>query len=244
MFAPIENGRIGLAGWYLIGLLLFIVYASFRSRRRVAEMPKLPSRSRHFVSTLVMLVLLFMLALLVARVDWITLYPRVVPTPLQIGVGLIVAFLLAAGMRPLWRRSVAEGDRRIYLFSPQTGREKVLWIAVSLMAGIGEETIYRGVLYVLFLTLTHSAPAAAALSAIIFAGNHGIQSTRSMVIIFFFSLAFQALALWTGSLYVSMLAHFVYDVIAGLTYSRLTKEMGYQPPGPVAAATAPERAGG
>src|SRR5262245_25745151 len=103
MFVPIESGRIGLAGGYFIGLLLFIVYASFRSRRRVAEMPKLPSRSRHFVTTLVMLSLLFALALIVARADGIALYPRVMPTPLQIGVGLAVAFLLAAGMRPWWR---------------------------------------------------------------------------------------------------------------------------------------------
>ncbi len=241
MFVPIENGHIGIAGWYFIGLLLFIVYASFRSRRRVAEMPVLPSRTRHFASTLIMLVLLFALALIVARLDGIRLYPRVVPTPLQIGAGLLVAFVLAAGMMPMWRRAVAKGDRRIYLFSPQTGREKALWIAVSLIAGIGEETAYRGVLYILLRTLTHSAPAAAVLSAAIFAGNHGLQSTRSMVIIFFFSLIFQALALWTGSLYVGMLSHFVYDVIAGLTYSRLTREMGYRATGdPSTPATATE----
>jgi membrane protease YdiL (CAAX protease family) len=65
-----------------------------------------------------------------------------------------------------------------------------------------------------------------------------------MVIIFFFSLIFQALALWTGALYVGMLAHFVYDVIAGLTYSRLVREMGVHPEDTPAAAAAPEPAGG
>src|SRR5262245_29624655 len=106
MFAPLESGRIGLGGWYLIGLLLYLCYASFRSRRKVAARRKLPGRTRHFVSTLIMLSLLFALALIAARTDGIPLYPRAMPTPLQIGVGLGVAFLLAAGMRPLWRRAV------------------------------------------------------------------------------------------------------------------------------------------
>lgn len=244
MFVPIEGGRIGIAGWYFIALLVFLIYATFRSRKRIATMPKLPSRTKHFASTLIVLTLLYLLALLVARVDWIMLYPRMMPTPLQLGVGVALALVLAAGMRPLWRRAVAKGDRRLYLFSPTTTREKVLWIGVSLMAGVGEETAYRGVLYVLFLTLTKSPWGAAVLAALIFAGNHAVQSNRSMAIIFFFSLIFQALALWTGALYLGMLTHFVYDVIAGLTYSHLVREMGYRAEGEPQAAVAPEPAGG
>jgi len=245
MFVPIASGHIGFAGWYFIGLLVYLIYATFRSRKRIATMPKLPSRTRHFTTTLIVLGLIYVLTLLVARVDRITLYPRVMPTPLQIGVGLALAMVLAAGMRPLWRQSVAKGDRRLSLFSPQGGREKTLWIAVSLMAGIGEETAYRGVLYVLLLTLTQSPWAAAGLSALIFAGNHAVQSNRSMVIIFIFSLMFQALALWSGALYVGMLTHFIYDVIAGFTYSKLVREMGVHPEGTSqAAAGAPEPAGG
>jgi membrane protease YdiL (CAAX protease family) len=229
MFAPLARGHIGFVGWYFIGLLVFLCYASFGSRKRIATMPKLPSRTRHFASTLIILGSIFVLALLVARKEWITLYPRVMPPPLQIGVGVALALVLAAGMRPLWRQAVARGDRRLFLFSPQGGREKALWIAVSLMAGVAEETAYRGVLYVLFLTIAKSPWAAAGLSALIFAGNHAVQSNRSMVIIFFFALIFQGLALWTGALYVGMLAHFVFDVIAGFTYSKLVREMGVHP---------------
>jgi membrane protease YdiL (CAAX protease family) len=133
-----------------------------------------------------------------------------------------------------------KGDRRIYFFSPESPREKGLWVGVSLCAGIGEEIAYRGVLYILFLTLTHSAWAAALLAALIFAANHAMQSMRSMAIIFVFSFVFQALALWTGALYVSMIAHFVYDVVAGFTYSRLVRELGWRADiAPPAAAPAP-----
>jgi len=242
VFVPLESGHIGLAGWYFIGLLVFLTWASLRSRKRIAAVATLPSRTRHFTSTMVVLALLFALALLVARVHGMTLFPRVIPTPLQIGVGLATAGVLAAGMAPAWRRAVAKGDRRIYLFSPATAKEKALWVGVSLCAGIAEETAYRAVLYVLFLTLTRSIWMAAVLGALVFAGNHAVQSLRSMVIIFFFSLIFQGLALWTGTLYVSMLAHFVYDVIAGLTYSRLVREMGYRAQGEPEPAVAPAAA--
>jgi membrane protease YdiL (CAAX protease family) len=245
MFVPIARGHIGFVGWYFIGLLAFLGWASFRSRKRMATMPKLPSRARHFTSTILVLSLIFVLSLLVARMERIPLFPRSMPTPLHIGVGLAIAGVLAACMRPLWRQSVAQGDRRIYFFTPSNALERGLWIGVSLVAGIGEEVTYRGVLYVLFLTLTRSPWAAALLSAAWFAAGHAVQSARSMAIIFLFSLIFQGIALRTGALYVAMLAHFVYDVIAGLTYSRLAREMGYQPPGAVGAAAAvPEPAGG
>jgi membrane protease YdiL (CAAX protease family) len=244
MFVPIARGTIGFAGWYFIGILTLIGWASFRSRKRIATMPTLPSRARHFTNTMIMLSLITLLALLVARVERMSLFPRTIPTPLKIGAGLAIAGVLAACMRPLWRQSVAQGDRRVYLFTPSNALERGLWIGVSLVAGVGEEITYRGVLYVLFLTLTHSPWAAALLGAAVFAAGHAVQSTRSMVIIFLFSLVFQGLVVWTGALYVAMLAHFVYDVIAGLTYSRLAREMGYQPPGAVGQATALESAGG
>jgi len=244
MFQPLARGHIGFIGWYFIGLLVYLVFATFRARQRIARMPKLPTRTRHFISTIIVLGLLLVGALLVARVDGIPLFPRAWPTPLQAGVGLALALVLAAGMRPFWRRAVATGDRRLYLFSPTTPREKGLWIGVSLMAGVAEETVYRGVLYVLLLTVTRSPWAAAGLSALIFAGNHAVQSNRSMVIIFLFSLLFQALALWSGALYAGMLAHVVFDVIAGFTYSKLVREMGYRAQGePETVAVTPEPAG-
>jgi hypothetical protein len=157
MFVPIARGTIGFAGWYFIGILTLIGWASFRSRKRIATMPTLPSRARHFTNTMIMLSLITLLAVLVARVERMSLFPRTIPTPLQIGAGLAIAGVLAACMRPLWRQSVAQGDRRVYLFTPSNALERGLWIGVSLVAGVGEEITYRGVLYVLFLTLTHTA---------------------------------------------------------------------------------------
>jgi len=47
--------------------------------------------------------------------------------------------------------------------------------------------------------------------------------------ILLFALGFHALVWLSGSLYVAMVVHIAYDIIAGLTYGRLGKELGYSP---------------
>ena len=41
--------------------------------------------------------------------------------------------------------------------------------------------------------------------------------------------AFHILVFVSGSLYVAMIVHFVYDVIAGFTYARFARELGLLP---------------
>lgn len=229
MLTPLADREIGWIGWYFIGIQLFLAWASFRSRGRVAAMTALPSRARHFATTILMQGLYLSLTVLVARIYRVDLFPRDLPTPLEVAAGFVTAGLLAAGMLPLWRRAVASRSRRLHFFMPTGVKEKALWSGVSLAAGIGEEATYRGLLTILLATLTGSAWGGVLLSALIFALGHAFQSRLSMAIIFGFALVFQGLAAWTGALYVSMIAHVVYDLIAGFTYSRLGREMGYVP---------------
>jgi len=239
--APLPYG-IGLIGWYFIGIQVLMAWMSFRSRARVDALKTLPPRTRSFTGTLVVQVVMLSLSLLVAGRLHLTLLPRVAPTPIHLLAAVVVAGALVAFMYPRWKQAVAKGARRLYFFMPQGRKEKALWIAVSTAAGFGEECTYRGVLYVLLYTLTGSVWAGALLSAALFAGGHAFQSLRSMIIIFAFSLVFQTLAFWSGALYVSMLAHFLYDVTAGMSYSRLGRALGYRAegePGAPVPATAP-----
>ena len=232
------HGGVGPIGWYYIAVQVLMMWVSFRSRGKVARMATLPSRTRHFASVILMQVLLISLTLLVAQVKWIPLFPRTLPKPLHVLAGIAVALIFARAMYPLWKRTVAQRTRRAYFFMPSASGEKALWSCVSLAAGIGEELTYRGVLHVLLTGLTGSARVGALLSALIFAGGHAFQSRLSMAIIFCFALTFQALAFWTGALYVPMLAHVLYDLIAGFSYSRLGREMGYRAEGEPGAAGA------
>jgi len=234
-FGPVAGGimsapprDVGIVGWYFI-LLLYLAWASYRSRQRVGPTATLPSRTRYFATTIVVQSLLLALSLLIARVKWVTLLPPRVPTLPQVGAGVAIALVLALGMSPLWKRAVATRSRRLHFFMPRGAGQKALWVGVSIAAGIAEEVTYRGMLFVLLVTITRSAWAAALLGALIFAAGHAFQSRASMAIIFGFALIFQGLAFWTGALYVSMLAHALYDAIAGLTYSRLGEQAGFDP---------------
>jgi membrane protease YdiL (CAAX protease family) len=99
------------------------------------------------------------------------------------------------------------------------------------------------VLYALFLDLAGRWWSAARLSALVFGVVHAFQSRRSMLIIFCFSVIFQLLVIWTGALVVSMLVHFLSDVAAGFTHSRLGREMGCRADGAPDPEPAPGGAG-
>ena len=72
-------------------------------------------------------------------------------------------------------------------------------------------------------------PLAIGLSIISFALAHAIQGMRSVLAIAAIATSFHALFVLSGSLYVGMLVHFVYDVIAGFTYAQLARELGFLP---------------
>ena len=85
-------------------------------------------------------------------------------------VGIAVGFWIVAAML-LWifgwlLRTAALGRNVSTL--PQRGIELTFWIALSVTAGICEETIFRGYLQRQFMALTKSAPAGILLSAATF----------------------------------------------------------------------------
>lgn len=233
--------QMGLAGLFVL-FQLYIVWKVWASRAKLSEMKVLPARSRHYTSTLIGEAFLVFISLAVAYALGLRLFPRVVPTPADLMMGLIACVALVLFMIPRWKAAVKKGSRRLYFLMPEGPKEKALWVAVSAAAGFCEEITYRGVLYWVLIALTGQWWLAALVSALIFAGAHANQSWLSMAIIFGFALVFQALAIRTGSLYVSMLVHFLYDVVAGFTYAKLGREMGYRAegdPGAGAAAAAP-----
>jgi len=223
----VDPRHVGVGGWYHIALFgVLLPWLAVRSRSRVAGRP-LPSLRRHLPGVLLQLAALAGLSLLVARVEWIPLFPRAMPPLWTVALGLVLAFLAAAAMYPRWRRSVGERKRITYLFMPRTGGERAWWIAVACAAGLSEEISWRGVQWVLLTRLTGNVWIAAALCVVMFAVAHALQGGRSVTIILAFAAAFHALVALSGSLYVAMGAHALYDVLAGLGYSRLGEQLGY-----------------
>jgi membrane protease YdiL (CAAX protease family) len=127
----------------------------------------------------------------------------------------------------LWRKRVEERSRKTWLFMPRTRRERILWVLCSVAAGVSEEVTYRGVMFAILWRLTGNPIAAALIAAAVFSISHVLQGFKSMAIIFGFALAFQSISWLSGSLYVAMIVHAAYDVIAGLSYGAYGEKLGY-----------------
>lgn len=114
------------------------------------------------------------------------------------------------------RRVLGGADSRVAGLTPTTPAEKIVWIALSLAAGIAEEFAYRGYLQRQFTAWTRSRTAGVLLQAMVFGLSHGYQNVQSMIVVAAYGLLFGLLALWRGTLAPGMLAHAATDIVGGL----------------------------
>lgn len=118
----------------------------------------------------------------------------------------IVARLLRAG-------SAAED---IKFMMPQGAFEIVLWVALSITAGICEETIFRGYLQRQFSAWTRNVWVGVIISAVLFGAGHIYQGAKRAIVIAVFGAMFGILAAMRHSLKPGMMAHGWQDSIAGI----------------------------
>jgi membrane protease YdiL (CAAX protease family) len=134
-------------------------------------------------------------------------------------IGIAAGFWVVA--LPLLRifarllRVDAQG-RDLQFILPHGGAEITLWIALSVSAGICEETIFRGYLQRQFMALTKSAPAGILISAAAFGAAHAYQGSRRSILIGLFGAMFGILAYWRGSVRPGMIAHAWQDSLGGV----------------------------
>jgi len=94
--------------------------------------------------------------------------------------------------------------------------EILLWIGVSISAGICEELVFRGYFQRQFHAYTHSRWIALFLQAMLFGISHGYQGTVACVKIVIFGLLYGSLALWRKSLRPGKMAHAWSDILSGI----------------------------
>jgi membrane protease YdiL (CAAX protease family) len=99
---------------------------------------------------------------------------------------------------------------------PQRAVEILLWIGVSVSAGISEELVFRGYFQRQFHAYTGSRWAALCLQAALFGISHGYQGIEACVKIAVFGALYGWLALWRRSLRPGMIAHAGSDILSGI----------------------------
>lgn len=225
-------GSISVLGWaFVLFVTVVVPWAVIRNRETALAMAGIPLALR-FYAMLLPQVVLGLLAVATGLVEGIPLFPPRAPSASSWLLGVIFLIVALALVRPHWRRSVEERKPTWRLFAPTNLEERKMWVALSLSAGVGEELVWRGVLPVLLATVLGSAAIGIALSIASFALAHAIQGLRSVLAIAAIAAAFHALVFVSGSLYVAMVVHFVYDVIAGFTYARFARDLGMLRPFP------------
>ena len=111
---------------------------------------------------------------------------------------------------------------------PRNNTELGRFYAVSATAGIVEETLWRGYM---FWYLGHIMPlwAAAIVTSVIFGFGHIYQGVANVPKIILVGGVFAGLYLLTGSLWLPMLLHAVFDAVQGRTVYRLLSSTSATP---------------
>ncbi len=115
-----------------------------------------------------------------------------------------------------WLLRIAALGHNIQFMLPHGGIELTSWIALSVTAGICEETIFRGYLQRQFMALTKSAPAGILLAAAAFGAAHAYQGLRMVILIGLYGAMFGILAYRRGSVRPGMIAHAWQDSLSGV----------------------------
>src|SRR6202165_3664651 len=137
---------------------------------------------------------------------------------------VFVDAVLALGLWGIWTLVEIAWDRwlgtshaaPIQTLLPQRAVEILLWIGVSISAGVCEELVFRGYFQKQFETFTHSRWGAWFLQAVLFGVSHGYQGIEACVKIAILGSLYGLLALWRKSLRPGMVAHAWGDILSGI----------------------------
>lgn len=124
------------------------------------------------------------------------------------GIGVafsVLSTILLSGIAD--HLSGPDPDRTIRFLMPHGRVEMMMWIALSITAGICEETIYRGYLQRQFIAFTRNVPAGIIISGLAFGLAHSYQGVAKASVIGVEGILLGALAHWRQSVHPGMIAH-------------------------------------
>ncbi len=110
---------------------------------------------------------------------------------------------------------ISESELVDYLI-PRSTSEKIAFAGLSVSAGIAEELIFRSFLIGVLHQASGSMAVAVTVSVAAFAVTHAYQGMVGVVRVVLLGLLLTAPFLLTGSVYPSMIAHTILDLLAGL----------------------------
>jgi membrane protease YdiL (CAAX protease family) len=189
--------------------------------RKLRELETLP-RTQAYASSIASL---WVLATVTACAAWLSGYSRV-----QLGLGGIDPLRTAAFVAALTIAAIAvlflfrlAGVREAPLMHellPATRRERILFIGVSLTAGVCEEIVFRGFLIHVLYSATGSLAIALLLSSGAFGVAHAYQQPAGALRATLIGLILALPLAIDGSIVPAIIAHAAIDILSGLWLAR------------------------
>jgi uncharacterized protein len=128
----------------------------------------------------------------------------------------IAALMILAGVTKLVHATGMQQAARN--LAPRDTFETLMWVALSITAGICEETIFRGYLQKQFVAWTRSRVVGVVLSAVLFGAGHLYQGAKATTVIGVYGLLFGILAEARSNLRPGMIVHAWHDSITGIAF--------------------------
>jgi membrane protease YdiL (CAAX protease family) len=142
--------------------------------------------------------------------SWIN--ARTVFTDISISLGFLVTVIIVMGaLTKVLGPSNAKG---INVILPNGPVEILVWVILSLMAGIVEETVIRGYLQMQLCCWGLPVSLAVLAQAIIFGAGHAYEGFQAVVFISVFAILAGLLAIWRKSLRPGIIGHVAFDLLA------------------------------
>ncbi len=238
---PLNPGRKLIAPlWHTILFVLFLVGNAFHGRTTVAHIEGL-----HLASKVPLYLFMMLLELILVSYVWFLgvkpaggsfrdliggKWSSIGDVLRDIGVAFLfwlVVIVVLVGLQFSIGQS-PQTAKAVFMLAPGSLLEMIVWVILSVTAGICEEFIFRGYLQKQFLAITGSDTAAVALQAVFFGMAHSYQGVKSMVTITVYGALFGMLAVYRKSLRPGMIQHAAQDSFAGLAFA-LLKHLGKLP---------------
>jgi len=197
--------------WVLILIPVLGIVGYIQVRRKKTLPPKPQRYRRALIGQAGFLVI----TVLAAREQRVNIVAGPFPS---LSLWLVAAgFLLVIGLRlrRAWAKLSPERLEQARILLPDHPSQMRWWVAISAMAGVTEECAYRG-LAMRFLTDNNSSFwLAMSLCVSAFAIAHAIQGWRGILATAIIALLLHGVVYETGSLYLAIVVHAVYDLMVG-----------------------------
>jgi membrane protease YdiL (CAAX protease family) len=221
MIRSLVPDQVNATGYMLLFFAgIFLPVIIVRSARRLGSGPLPLSRSRFFRQTIIFQLFVALLSAWTAWTHGILRLPLPQQPLISWGTAVLLYFVMLTTLKLRWKSRSEAAKRRLYDILPRTSGEFRLYVVVCIVAGIGEEFIYRGVLTSLLQRITGIALVTIITLSLSFAAAHAMQGLRSVAGIFVIALACHALVWLAQSLIPIMAVHFAYDLTAGILIPR------------------------